>query len=284
VTKNKSLSWHKQHSRIVVSCKYWHRYRQGYLTKITNNITERNSDFCAVIRRRKDENRMEDRPKPVVSPDVHMKDTYAQLAADVIDRAGSSSGTRQYLVGISGPPGGGKSTTALALHAMIPNSVVVPMDGYHYTKERLATFADPVEATARRGAHWTFDGDRFVSDLRALKENGHGVFPAFAHAVGDPEEGAIRVLGPDQHKVVIVEGNYLTLEAEPWNDLVSILDRIYFLDCPLEVVEQRVAHRHMRVNGNTAERAWERVRYNDSPNAQLILASKHRAHVIVQSL
>jgi pantothenate kinase len=158
------------------------------------------------------------------------------------------------------------------------------MDGYHYTKKKLDQFPDPVEARARRGAHWTFDGEGFVAALRELKYLKTRDFPEFVHGVGDPEEGAIHVLGPEQHQVVIVEGNYLTLDVSPWDQLASVLDYTFFMDCALEVVEQRVASRHMQVNGNSFERAWERVRGNDSPNAQLVLASKHRASEIVQSV
>jgi pantothenate kinase len=157
------------------------------------------------------------------------------------------------------------------------------MDGYHYTKKQLDQFPDPVEARARRGAHWTFDGEAFVAALLELKVKKSRDFPEFVHGVGDPEDGAIHVLGPEQHQVVIVEGNYLTLDVSPWDQLTSILDYTFFMDCPLETVEQRVARRHMEVNGNSFERAWERVTVNDFPNAQLVLASKGRASEIVQS-
>ena len=213
-----------------------------------------------------------------------MQDTYNRLAKEIISASQSIGSDEQLLIGIAGPPGGGKSTTAERLAERIPNSIIVPMDGYHFTKERLSQFPDPVSAFARRGAHWTFDGEAFVAALTSLREKKTGMFPAFSHGVGDPVENSIEVRGPAEHKVVIVEGNYLLLDISPWDKITSILNFTYFIDCDLQVVEQRIYKRHMSVGRNTAERAWERVTTNDSPNAQLIFANKNGADAIIQSL
>lgn len=53
--------------------------------------------------------------------------------------------------------------------------------------------ADPGEAYRRRGAHWTFNGTRFLSEVEEAKRVGFGSFPGFDHAVGDPVEGEIQV-------------------------------------------------------------------------------------------
>lgn len=215
------------------------------------------------------------------SVDAAMLDVYNRVAAEIQSNS-SNSGQKQYLVGIAGPPGGGKSTTVERLRERIPNSVVVPMDGYHFAKEHLRTFPDPEAALARRGAHWTFDSEAFVAALEGLRQSGHGSFPSFMHGVGDPVSDNIVVTA--EHKVVLIEGNYLLLDIAPWDRIKGLLDFTYFIDCPLEVVEKRILKRHMEVNGNTAERALERVTVNDSPNAQLVLASKHRADAIIQSV
>ena len=51
-------------------------------------------------------------------------------------------------------------------------AIVVPMDGFHFYRKELDAMSDPVKAHARRGAHWTFDGVRFVKALQTLKESG----------------------------------------------------------------------------------------------------------------
>ncbi|KAK5742056.1 hypothetical protein LTR17_003564 [Elasticomyces elasticus] len=107
---------------------------------------------------------------------------------------------RRILIALAGVPGSGKSTITAALlaqleHAGVRNAVVVPMDGYHYTKARLASFQDPGEALRRRGAPFTFDAQSFLKTAVLL----HGApaashdnsaeevwIPGFDHAVQDP--------------------------------------------------------------------------------------------------
>lgn len=45
----------------------------------------------------------------------------------------------------------------------------------------------------RRGAHWTFDVERFLEDIKNLRRTGEGSFPSFDHHIGDPIEDAIKV-------------------------------------------------------------------------------------------
>lgn len=99
-------------------------------------------------------------------------------------------------VGVAGIPGSGKSsfTKSIAYELeMLHNikTLVIPMDGFHYYRKELDKFDDPEEAHARRGAAFTFDSQYFVDTITKAKEIGHGVFPDFDHAEGDPVEGEI---------------------------------------------------------------------------------------------
>lgn len=70
--------------------------------------------------------------------------------------------------------------------------------------------ADPGEAYRRRGAHWTFNGNRFLTEIEEAKRTGFGSFPGFDHAVGDPVEGEIQVrcllerVGGQQHNAIFL--------------------------------------------------------------------------------
>ncbi len=218
--------------------------------------------------------------------DGAMEPVYAQTAEKIIQfyKEAQNHQRNMILVGIAGPPGAGKSTTASALHKIIPRSLVVPMDGYHYRKSQLQQFPNPEEAFARRGAEWTFDAEKFVHDLRCLKETGHFSFPSFDHGVGDPVEAAITV-DRQLYDVVLVEGNYLLLPEDPWNKLKdeNILDLSIFIHADLEVVNDRVYKRHIGV-GRSPQVAKERVETNDSLNAQKILRSADRADLVIHSI
>lgn len=212
--------------------------------------------------------------------DAAMLPAYDKLAVEISNMQRQSN-TAQLLIGIAGPPAAGKSTLSKRLAEKVPDSIVLPMDGYHYTKARLQQFDDPEAAFKRRGAHWTFDAERFVRALSELKESKCGKFPAFEHGVGDPVEDAIEVTS--NHRVVFVEGNYLTIDVPPWDQIVSILDWIYFVECDLPELETRMLGRCLSL-GKDPEVSKERIATNDSPNALFALASKHRANAVIHSL
>lgn len=150
----------------------------------------------------------------------------------------SSASTHLYhlnhsvTIGIVGCPGSGKTTTALAVCAAINTAsagtpaVVLPMDGFHYTRAQLDAMPDPAHAHARRGAPFTFDANAFVACVQhvaslcgmccQVASPGHHhctdqpiPVPSFDHAAGDPVDGDI-VIEP-RHSIVLVEGNYLLL-------------------------------------------------------------------------
>ena len=70
--------------------------------------------------------------------------------------------SRRVLVGLAGVPGAGKTTLAFALSQALreggARAMVLPMDGFHYTRAQLSQMDDPAEMHRRRGAHFTFDG------------------------------------------------------------------------------------------------------------------------------
>eukprot|EP00597_Dinobryon_sp_UTEXLB2267_P004012 CAMPEP_0170076718 /NCGR_PEP_ID=MMETSP0019_2-20121128/13673_1 /TAXON_ID=98059 /ORGANISM="Dinobryon sp., Strain UTEXLB2267" /LENGTH=217 /DNA_ID=CAMNT_0010288603 /DNA_START=208 /DNA_END=861 /DNA_ORIENTATION=- len=213
--------------------------------------------------------------------DSSMDLVYDEMAQKIISLA-SNRGS-QLLIGIAGPPGVGKSTISSQILSRLDNesTIIVPMDGFHYSKETLLTFSNSSEAFARRGAHWTFNGKAFVNKLQTLKATNGGLFPSFSHGSGNPVEDAIEVVA-QKHQIVIVEGNYLLLDIKPWNEIRSLLDFIFFIESDLETIKKRVYGRHFSL-GYGEEVSMRRVLTNDLPNAELVLSTKHRADEIILS-
>ncbi|KAJ8601375.1 hypothetical protein CTAYLR_005031 [Chrysophaeum taylorii] len=182
-----------------------------------------------------------------------MQRTYETLA----DRA---IGEGQRWIGIAGGPGAGKSTVANAVAATCLSrgveAVVLPMDGFHYSRARLKEL-DPPEAASllpRRGAPPTFDAEGFVDALVAAKRRGAASLPAYSRALSDPVPDAV-CLEPS-HRVVLVEGNYLFLgflddddddEMRRWRGLCPLFDDRWFVSPRGGVKEQRarLVRRHL---------------------------------------
>ncbi|KAG7337256.1 fructose transport system kinase [Nitzschia inconspicua] len=93
-------------------------------------------------------------------------------AANIIKQlAKISNPSRPLMVGVVGIPGSGKSTSCEILAAFLEDEVdamVMPMDGYHYSLEQLATFPDADDKIYRRGATDTFDPASLARDLERI--------------------------------------------------------------------------------------------------------------------
>jgi len=194
---------------------------------------------------------------------------YDDLAAELRQKAAQMTGDTQFWIGLAGGPGSGKSTLAEALRARLGELLtIIPLDGYHYYRSELDGMSNPAEAHARRGAAFTFNATKFVDDLIKSRDTGEGSFPSFDHRAGDPVEADIHLQkGP---QIVLVEGNYLLLDTEPWCQLrARVFDETWFLDVPVAECNRRVGERHVKT-GLTEAQAQLRVATNDSINAGLI--------------
>jgi pantothenate kinase len=215
-----------------------------------------------------------------LATDSAMYRIYEEVSSQ-IEQLWQTLGKRQIFVAITGPPGAGKSTFALAVNQRLPESIIVPMDGYHFYRSELAMMEDPEEAFRRRGAHWTFNAKKFVTDLENLRLTHEGKFPSFDHHTGDPVEEDINVT--EAHRIVLIEGNYLLIDENPWNHLISLFDISYFIEGDLCMIEERVVRRHIGV-GLSEEAARDRVENNDAINARFICQFVHRANHRIVSI
>src|SRR5215210_6247582 len=75
-------------------------------------------------------------------------------------------GERRTILGIAGPPGGGKSTLAQTVVAAVGSAaVLVPMDGFHLAQAELVRLG----RRDRMGAPDTFDALGYIALLRRLR-------------------------------------------------------------------------------------------------------------------
>ena len=185
---------------------------------------------------------------------------------------------RRILLGLTGPPGGGKSTLAQALLQSLPGrAIVVPMDGFHLATAELARLG----RADRKGAPDTFDSAGYVALLRRLKAQRAGEIvyaPEFHRDIEEAVAGSIAV--PGEMPLVITEGNYLLLDEGPWRDVRPLLDEVWYVDVDDVLRRERLVQRHMRF-GRTLEAARDWVTRTDEPNARRIALTREQADLVL---
>src|SRR4051812_24875264 len=193
-------------------------------------------------------------------------------ARDLADAGG------RRLLGITGPPGGGKSTLAERVaDALGERARVVRMDGFHLAQAELVRLG----RADRKGAVDTFDAAGYVALLRRLRESSDDVVyaPEFRREIEEPIACAVAV--PRDVPLVVTEGNYLLVAQGPWAHVRSILHEAWYVTTDEATRQRWLIDRHIRFGKPPdAARAWSLG--TDERNAQVVRATKVRADLIVE--
>lgn len=189
---------------------------------------------------------------------------------------------RRVLLGLTGPPGAGKSTLAEALAAHHgPRAQVLPMDGFHLANAELQRLG----RASRKGAPDTFDAAGFVALLARVRRQNAGdaavYAPAFHRDIEEAVAGSIAIRA--ETTLVIVEGNYLLLDDGNWAGVRPLLDACWYVGGDDDLRLARLVARHEAFGRSpTDARAW--VAGTDEPNARRIAATRPYAdHVFCWS-
>jgi pantothenate kinase len=197
------------------------------------------------------------------------------------------TGERRVLIGVTGSPGAGKSTLVEALAAALRRDppaglerdewvAHVPMDGFHLADVEL----ERLGRSSRKGAPDTFDGHGYLALLRRLRADGPPVVyaPAFQRDLEQPLAGAIPVA--PAARLVLTEGNYLLLDADPWPAVAGELDEVWFCALDESTRRERLVARHVAF-GKDPVVAGRWVDDVDGANAELVSASRSKADLVV---
>ncbi|MBR2656872.1 MAG: uridine kinase [Loktanella sp.] len=188
----------------------------------------------------------------------------------------------RVVVGIAGAPASGKSTIAAdVVRAIVArdgagSAVLVPMDGYHLENAQL----DLMGLRHVKGAPQTFDVTGFVGLVRAIGSQSDVIrYPLFDRAQDKtvPDAGQLDPTTP----VVVVEGNYLLLQQDGWQDLHPLFDLTVMLSVPMEELRTRLVNRWVSFGFSQFD-ATARAEENDIPNAKTVIGSSAAAHLTLR--
>lgn len=183
----------------------------------------------------------------------------------------------RVVVGLTGPPGVGKSTAAEGLVAEFNSAqrdlaALVPMDGFHLSNRQLARLG----RRGRKGAPDTFDAAGFLVSLARVRDayqTADVYVPQFDRAL--EESVAAGLVVPAAARLVVTEGNYLALPSNGFAGARQLIDRLYYLTGADDVRRKRLLARHI-AGGRSLIAAEHWVRAVDEPNARLIAQTADR--------
>ena len=170
----------------------------------------------------------------------------ARIVEAVVRRARSGDPVR--VLGLTGPPGTGKTTIATELARALPQAGIsvaglAPMDGFHMSNALLAArgLAD------HKGAPDTFDVGGYVALLgRVRRANGVVLAPDYRRDLHEPVAASLPI---EVDGVVITEGNYLGLELPGWADVRGLIDLLVYIDTPFDELASRLIEFWARSRG-----------------------------------
>lgn len=190
---------------------------------------------------------------------------------------------RRILVMLAAPPATGKSTLVSFLEhlaqSVIPDKRVqsVGMDGFHLRQEYLLmhTFeldGEEIPMARIKGAPITFDLQALRTKIEEAAQGQTCKWPHYDRQLHDPVDDAITI----DADIVLIEGNYLLLDADGWRNLSRYADYTISLTADEEMLRGRLIRRKMKT-GMTQEDAKRFVESSDMRNVRLCLDKTMKA-------
>ena len=127
-----------------------------------------------------------------------------------------------------------------------------------------------------KGAPITFDLDKLMGKLKELKDEPVCKWPLYDRLLHNPVEDKITVDGD----IILLEGNYLLLDTDGWNDLSYFADYTISLTADEPLLRKRLIERRIAC-GHPKEKSAEFVDFSDMANVRLCLTHSKKADLML---
>ena len=199
---------------------------------------------------------------------------YNELLSILTYNLDQNTPKKRYFIALAGPPASGKSTISEKLNEDLNikgfPSDILQMDGFHLDDAILSS----QNLLPRKGSPETFDVMGLKSFLIRLANEPEVIVPIFDRSLELSRSSAVTI--SENKKIIIVEGNYLLLNSQPWNELNNYFDSRVMIHCEESVLEKRLIDRWKGFN-LTQDQINQKVYENDLPNGVNVIQNSIEA-------
>jgi putative kinase len=191
---------------------------------------------------------------------------------------------KRIFVYLVAPPGTGKSTLATFLeklskeYADITDIQSVGIDGFHYNQEYLASHFSTKDASillkSIKGSPETFDVKKLENKIIESLEKDIAYWPTYSRILHDVIDNDIQL----NSSIILLEGNYLLLNNNPWNKLKKYADQTIFINSDPSELKNKLIERKID-GGLTQKEATEFFKITDEPDIYIVLHESTKPNI-----
>ena len=198
--------------------------------------------------------------------------------------------SKRILVILAAPPGTGKSTLCTYLEKLSKkneefiNIQCIGMDGFHYQQDYLnshSTIRNGKEILMAKikGSPETFNLPLLTERIKKVISGENCRWPIYDRKIHNPVDNVITITS----NIILLEGNYLLLKEDGWNELEQYADYTIFLKPNENILRKRLIDRKV-AGGNSIEEATSFVDSSDMVNIKTCLEKSKKGDLTLEVL